>query len=99
MEFVTQLWAYKSDKFYLGVRFPELLKNHIWLLLIVLKTAILGFSLAQLTKPDFFANFFQNYSTQAVVEPDPHSNNVFQGTERKYKFTPTTCKDDKNLQL
>ncbi len=34
-----------------------------------------------------------------MVEPDPHSNNVFQGTERKYKFTPTTCKDDKNLQL
>lgn len=58
MEFVTQLWAYKSDRFLLGVECPEIIKNHIWLLLIVAKTALVGCSVMHLTQPDLFNKLF-----------------------------------------
>ena len=51
MELATQLWAYKSDRFLLGIRCPEILKNHVWLILIAIKTAIVGLSVAHLSQP------------------------------------------------
>ena len=59
MEFVTQLWALKSERFLLGVPCAEVVKNHIWLLLILLKTAIVGCSLAHLTNPEVFRGWFE----------------------------------------
>ena len=69
MEFVTQLWAYKSDRFLLGIHCPELLKNHVWLLLILLKTVLVGCSITHLTRPDMFAEFFETFGTQELSSP------------------------------
>ena len=58
MEFVAQLWAYKSEKFYLGVRCSDLVKNHVWLLLILLKTVLVGASVTHMLRPDVFSPVF-----------------------------------------
>ena len=68
MEFVTQLWAFKSEEFYLGLHCPELLKNHVWLLLILFKTAIVGCSISHHLYPEMFTDFMQKFSTATVAE-------------------------------
>ena len=83
MEFVTQLWAYKSERFLLGVACPELVKNHVWLLLAVFKTTIVGCSFMHLAQPDLFNGFF---ALGEKFQPAQEGK----GT---YRFTPL-CRDD-----
>ena len=112
MEFVTQLWAYKSDRFLLGVRCPEFFKNHIWILLIILKLLLVGCSLTHQLKPDFFATFFEGINASpSFMPPDysgPHahgsgvgqsSNAIDFGVSKDpshFRFKPA-CAEDKNL--
>lgn len=63
MELVTQLWAYKSDKFFLGINCPELVKNHIWLPLIILKVLIVGCSVTHLSQPHIFNPYFEHLNS------------------------------------
>ena len=81
MEFVTQLWAYKSERFVLGVRCAEFVKNHVWLLLILLKTAIVGCSLAHLMNPDVFSSWFEGVGVNAVSQSSQAS---FEAAENSY---------------
>lgn len=92
MEFVTQLWAYKSERFLLGVECPELLKNHIWLLLIVVKTTLVGFSLMHLVQPDMFSRLF-------LFQVEPLTSNFSGGGDgdTTLRFT-LSCLDDVNVQ-
>lgn len=71
MEFVTQLWCYKSKRFFLGIECPELIKNHVWLFLIIFKMIIVGCSLTHLTQPDIFSNYFistPKYNYESITE-------------------------------
>lgn len=90
MEFVTQLWAYKSDRFLLGVECPEIFKNHVWLLLIVAKTALVGCSVMHLTQPDIFNKFalFQ------VDGPATFSGGADGESTLRFKLS---CLDDVNI--
>ena len=100
MEFVTQLWCYKSKQFFLGVQCPELVKNHVWLLLIVFKTVLVGCSFTHLTQPDYFSGFFKGSA-------GPFQSSQ-QGAEFRWGMTEDSqqkdvlnlpCKDDQNMQL
>lgn len=106
MEFVTQLWAFKSDRFLLGVKCPELLKNHVWLLLILLKTALVGCSVTHLSQPELFADFFAAFgshslqdATEAGKSGGQQENNVMKGKSSKASFHfVAACSSDQYLQ-
>ena len=96
MELVTQLWAYKSDKFLLGIRCPEILKNHVWLVLIVAKTAIVGLSVAHLTQPQIFSDFLIYLDTTLTGSVAMETAATGQATE--LRFRPVgSCKSDDTL--
>ena len=99
MEFVAQLWASKSDGFFLGVECNEIIKNHIWLALIVVKTTLVGCSLIHLTNPDFFADYFEKMTTPSFATQDQDGSSIFRGADSdqtSFKFTPA-CKEDSYL--
>ena len=90
MEFVIQLWAYYSERFFLGLNCPEVIKNHVWLALMLIKTTLVGCSITLLTKPNFF------YDT---------NKSLFNGTEegkfdtsKAFHFTPQ-CFDSGNFVI
>ena len=96
MELVSQLWAYKSDRFLLGIRCPEILKNHVWLVLIVAKTAIVGLSMAHLSQPQMFSDFLIYLDTSATGPVAMETAAAGQAT--KLRFRPVvSCKSDDTL--
>ena len=88
MEFVTQLWAYKSERFVLGVPCPELVKNHVWLLLILLKCLIVGCSVTHLSQPHIFNPYFDHLNSPVSMQSESGS---------VYYLFKSECKEDKNL--
>lgn len=89
MELVTQLWAYKSDRFLLGVSCPEVIKNHIWLPLILLKVIIVGCSVTHLQQPHIFNPFFEHLNSPIPMMSE--NGSVY------YQFRQT-CKNDDKLR-
>ena len=49
MEFVAQLWVYDSHKFMLGFPCPNIIKSHLWGVLLLLKTFMIGGSIIYFT--------------------------------------------------
>ena len=92
MEFVTQLWTYKSNQFLLGIHCPELCKNHSWLVLIVLKMFLIGCSAMHQIQPDYFERMFEFDMGLTPHVPMMADNGA------TFKFRPT-CLEDTNLQL
>ena len=68
MEFVCQLWAYKSEKFILGVPCPNFLKTHVWLLLILFKAFLVGSSIVLFSHPDLYKqSFVGSYEQRRIM--------------------------------
>lgn len=72
----------------LGVPCPELLKNHIWLPLILFKVLAVGCSVAHMSLPHVFKPYFEHLNHP--IPKESQNGNTY------YQFRPT-CKIDEYM--